>query len=115
MKILGIRFCAVSNDAEPLARVFDGLGLSRMTADDSDTFTGAIFEAGDSWIEIWPEGPDMPSGVMLQLVVDDADAFAMNAKSNGLDPQGPVDAHGERIYYLMAPSGLQMSFQSKLE
>ena len=75
---------------------------------------GAVFPAADSWIEIWPEGPEMPAGIMLQIVVDDADAFAAHAKTNGLDPQGPMDAHGERIYYLKAPSGLQISFQSSL-
>ena len=37
-----------------------------------------------------------------------------NAKTNGLEPHGPMDAHGERIYYLKSPSGLNMSFQSKL-
>ncbi len=30
------------------------------------------------------------------------------------DPQGPVDAHGERICYVEAPTGLAISFQSKL-
>jgi len=48
-------------------------------------------------------------------VVDDAAAFAAHAKKNGLDPQGPVDAHGERIYFLQAPSGLPITFQSTLK
>ena len=117
MQILGIRFCAVSDDAEPLAKMFDGLGLERMNTGgkDDEKFTGSIFPAGNSWIEIWPDGPEMPVGIMLQLVVDDADAFAENAKKDGFEPTGPMDAHGERIYYLMGPSGLQMSFQSRLE
>ncbi len=51
---------------------------------------------------------------MLQLVVDDADAYAEKAKAGGLSPQGPMDAHGERIYFLTLPGGLQMSFQSRL-
>ena len=78
-------------------------------------FTGAIFPAGDSWIELWPESESMPATVMLQLVVDDADAFAVTARNNGLEPKGPFDEHGERIFYVTAPNGLPMSFQSRLE
>jgi len=57
----------------------------------------------------------MPKGIMLQIIVDDADAWAVRAKENGLDPKGPIDEYGERIYYLQAPGGLPVSFQSKLE
>lgn len=116
MEVIGIRFCSVSKDAESLAGFFDALGLPQtdMGAAESDAFPGAIFPARDSWIEVWKNGPDMPEGIMLQIVVDDADAFAEHARSNGLDPQGPMDAHGERIYFLQAPTGLQMSFQSAL-
>ncbi len=124
MKFLGIRFCSVSKDAEDLARFLgaSGLGLPErdMTAameGDTEAFQGAVFPvdgADTSWVEIWPEGPGMPAGVMLQVLVDDADAWAAHAKSNGLEPHGPMDAHGERIYFLKAPSGLQMSFQSRL-
>jgi len=56
----------------------------------------------------------MPAGIMLQIVVDDADAWAENARKNGLEPSGPIDDHGERIYYLKAPGGLPISFQSTL-
>jgi hypothetical protein len=118
VKVLGIRFCTVNDEAESLAHFFDSLGMPRqmmaMPENVMDGFAGAVFPAGESWIEMWQVGPDMPAGVMLQVVVDDADAFAQHAKTNGLSPQGPVDAHGERIYYLQAPTGLQMSFQSKL-
>lgn len=54
----------------------------------------------------------MPAGVMLQLMVDDADAFAAHAKGQGLELQRPMDAHGERIYFLKAPWGRRVSFQS---
>ena len=118
MKVLSIRFCAVDPEAESLAAFFDKLGLARRDMGDCGaaeaSFSGAVFPAGDSWIELWPDGPDMPAGTMLQVVVDDADAFAENAKQNGLDPQGPMDAHGERIYFIDTPTGLQLSFQSKL-
>ncbi len=43
-----------------------------------------------------------------------ADEFAKNAKLNGVEAYGPVDAHGERIYYIKTPSGVNMSFQSKV-
>lgn len=116
MKVLAIRFCSVSDEAEPLAKFFDGLGMPRKEHDHGgDGFSGAIFPAGDSWIEVWNSGPEMPAGTILQIVVDDADAFAKHARDNGLSPQGPVDAHGERIYFVQAPGGLQVSFQSKLE
>jgi hypothetical protein len=118
MNVLGIRFCSVSAEAESLATFLDGLGLSRMDLSahgvSTEPFGGAIFPAGTSWIEIWPQGPEMPAGVMLQIVVDDADAFAAHARANGLEPQGPTDAHGERIYFLQAPSRLPIAFQSKL-
>ena len=80
----------------------------------SDVFSGAVFPAGESWIEMWPQSQEMPAGIMLQIVVDDADEMAARARENGLEPQGPTDAHGERIYYVQAPTGLPVSFQSKL-
>ena len=117
MKVLGIRFCSVLKEAERLADFFaGGLGLPDMDLGaDGAEITGAIFPAGDSWVEIWKQGPDMPAGVMLQIVVDDADALAEQAKANGVDLSGPVDAHGERIYYTKAPGGLSVSFQSHLD
>ena len=118
MRFLGIRFCSVSAQAEELAKFFgEGLGLQAKElphADPSQDFFGAVFPAGDSWIEVWKDGPEMPAGIMLQIIVDDADTWAERAKSNGLDPHGPIDEHGERIYYLMAPGGLSVSFQSKI-
>ena len=119
MKVLGIRFCCVSEEAEPLASFLgEGLGLPQQewqSEPTSEGFAGAVFPATDSWIEVWPAGPQMPAGIMLQIVVDDADAWAARARAGGLSPQGPTDAHGERIYYLDGPGGLPVSFQSKLD
>lgn len=117
MNVLAIRFCSVSPEAEPLARFLDALGLPRRPFEAGELpggegFNGAIFPAGSSWIEVWPAGEGMPPGVMLQVVVDDADAFAEHARQHGLQPEGPMDAHGERIYFVQAPGGLQISFQS---
>jgi hypothetical protein len=124
VKVHGIRFCSVSGEARELAEFLGRLGLDRYEVEDSETatrgmsgeaeFLGALFPAGESGIEVWPEGPELPSGVLLQLLVDDATAFAANAKRNGLNPQGPVDAHGERIYFLQAPSGIPITIQSPL-
>jgi hypothetical protein len=117
MNPLGFRFCLVSDEAEALAATFDKLGFTRRPLegiDQNETFAGAIFEAGSSWIEIWPCAPGMPAGQMLQCVVADADAVAANAREAGLRPGGPTDAHGERIYFVSAPGGLQLSFQSAL-
>ena len=119
MKFLGIRFCSVTPDGEQLAMFLsDGLGLPQAEMGShapSTEFAGAVFPAGESWIEVWEDSPEMPPGIMLQIVVDDADAWAARARKNGLEPQGPTDAHGERIYYLQAPGGLAVSFQSKLK
>jgi len=116
MKVLGIRFCSVSKEAEELAGFFaNGLGLPQLDmGDDGTQFNGAIFPAGDSWVEVWQQGPQMPAGTMLQIVVDDADEVAKAAKGTGIAVSGPVDAHGERIYYSEAPGGLSVSFQSRL-
>lgn len=86
-------------------------------SEDGAPFSGAVFlaGAGESWVEVWPEGPGMPAVIMSQIVVADADAWADNARKNGLEPNGPMDAHRERIYYLQAPGGLAISLQSKLE
>ncbi|MCL7965687.1 MAG: hypothetical protein M8857_01125 [marine benthic group bacterium] len=124
VKVLGIRFCSVSSEAGELADFLGRLGLVRSETGGSgeetegpsvdSEFEGALFSAGSSGIEVWPEGPELPSGVLLQVLVDDATAFAANAKRNGLAPQGPVDVHGERIYFLQAPSGIPITIQSPL-
>jgi hypothetical protein len=121
MKVLGIRFCTVTRQAEDLADFLaNGLGLELRGGSalpdlqKAEVFTGAVFPAGEgSWIEMWPEGPGMPAGIMLQIVVDDADAWAEQARKNGLNPMGPADSHGERIYFLKAPSKLTVTIQSK--
>lgn len=80
-----------------------------------EDFSGAVFAADENnWIEFWAEIDGLPKGLMLQLVVDNADEFADYAKKNHLNPQGPVEAHGEKIYYLQTPTGLPISFQSKI-
>lgn len=118
MKVLALRYCSVSADAGAQAAFFDALGLPRMEIPDfglgTDGFGGAIFPAGDSWIELWPAGPQMPSGLMLQIIVDDVDAFIAAAREKGLEAQGPHEAHGERIFHLKAPGGLSISIQSAL-
>ena len=108
MKVLGIRYCSVSPDSSSLATFFDALGLSRKDLSEfgigDEPFSGAVFPAGESWIELWPQGPEMPTSAMLQIGVDNSEEFAENARANGLRPQGPMNAHGERIYMLQAPS-----------
>ena len=118
MELKSIRFVAVSPEADQLVE-FLGLGLGfpcvakPLQEGNPDSPQGGMFHAGDSRIEIWPEGEGMPAGIMLQVEVDDADAFAEHARTQGLEPQGPMEAHGERIYYLLAPGGLAMTFQSR--
>lgn len=113
MKLLGIRFCAVAEEAVPMSEFFTkGLGLSERDLGGGDAFNGCVIPAGEtSWVEIWQKGENMPAGLMLQLVVDDADAVAANARKQGIDVQGPMEAHGEKIYFAVAPGGLSVSFQ----
>lgn len=126
MKVLGIRFCKVAakDDAKALAQMLgeNGLGLTPTEMGDGADFNGAVFPVDDagaqglgSWVEFWPAGEGMPEMVMLQIVVDDADAYAQQARQNGLNVKGPDDAHGERIYYLEGAGGLPISFQSKIK
>jgi len=115
MSILGIRFCNVSEQSNDDVEFFEKkLGLINSLTT-SDEFSGGVFSTQDksSWVECWQASEQMPPGIMLQLVVEDADKFAEKAKSNGVEAYGPVDAHGERIYYIKTPSGINMSFQSK--
>jgi hypothetical protein len=119
MTATAMRLCCVSEQAEALVVTFDRLGLNRRPIADcnpspGEGFRGAIYAIGNGWIEVWPAGEGMPAGIMIQLVVDDADAVAAAAREGGLAPQGPMDAHGERIYLLAAPGGLQLAFQSPL-
>ena len=116
MQVLGIRFCAVADEAQEMAEFFTrGLGLPERDLGGGDDFHGAVIPAGTSWIEIWQKSADMPVGLMLQIVVDDADAVAETAKRNGVDVQGPMEAHGEKIYFGVAPGGLSVSFQQIVE
>ncbi len=121
MSVLGIRFCTVKqkDDAEGLAGFLGKKGWEFGERDMSDAeaegFSGAVFPAGEaSWTEIWTAGEQMPETTMLHIVVDDADAYAEKAKANGVEVQGPMDAHGERIYFSEAPGGLQVAVLSKL-
>jgi SAM-dependent methyltransferase len=119
MQLQSIRFCAITPEADQLVE-FLGLGLGfpceakPLVGSDPDSPQGGIFRAGESRIEVWPDGEGMPAGIMLQVIVDDAEEFAAHARANGLQPQGPMEAHGEKIYFLMAPGGLAVTFQSKL-
>lgn len=116
MKVLGIRFCAVADEAEQMANFFTrGLGLPERDLGGGTGFHGAVIPAGTSWVEIWQKTADMPAGLMLQIVVDDADAVAATAKENGIEVSGPMEAHGEKIYFAVAPGGLSVSFQEVVE
>jgi hypothetical protein len=121
MELKSIRFCAISPQADELVE-FLGLGLgfpcvARPLKDgDPESPQGGIFHAGDgSWIEVWPEGENMPQGVMLQVVVDEADDFAEHAKANGIRMRGPMEANGEKIYFALGPGGLALTIQSPLD
>ncbi|QIG79125.1 VOC family protein [Stakelama tenebrarum] len=121
MTVLGIRFCTVRPDEEARALAqflgADGLGLAeRDLGMDAPEFAGAVFPAGEhSWAEIWAASEAMPEGVMLHIIVGDADAYAERARNNGIALQGPVDAHGERIYFAQAPGGLAIAILSRTD
>jgi hypothetical protein len=124
VKVLGIRFCKVAKaeDAKALAALLgeNGFGLTAVDMGVSEGFTGAVFPVDEgaksglgSWIEFWAASENMPEMTMLQIVVDNADAWAERARENGLEIKGPDDAHGERIYYLEGAGGLPVAFLSK--
>lgn len=125
MKVLGVRFCKVihADNARGLAAMLgeNGFGLKPVDMGAAEEFNGAVFPVDDapqgegSWIEIWPAGEAMPEMTMLQIVVDDADAWAERARKNGVEVKGPDDAHGERIYYMEGPGGTQVAFLSKAD
>ena len=53
------------------------LGLPESDLGGGHGFNGCVIPARDaSWVEIWQKGEDMPVGLMLQLIVDDAKAVA---------------------------------------
>ncbi|MFD2670168.1 VOC family protein [Marinicrinis sediminis] len=113
MKLIGIRYVDVVEEQEKMAAFFEKqLGLGNAW-DQQELFQGSIYKAGDSWMEFWQKSDQMPAGAMLQLIVDDANAFAEHARQNGLSPHGPVTQHGEIIYYLTAPNGMPVTLQSK--
>ena len=122
MTVLGIRFCTVKpeEEARGIAEFMGPKGWSfgerDMGAEHSDGFQGAVFPAGDtSWTEIWAASEHMPETTMLHVIVDDADSYAEQAKANGVAVNGPMDMHGERIYFSEAPGGLQVAVISKLD
>lgn len=123
MKVIGHRFVHVApaEDAGGFNGMLQKLGLAPMDlretlGDAVDAFEGESYTAGSdaSMIQVWAAGEQMPAGTMLQIIVDDAEAYAENARANGLEPQGPFDMHGERVFMLTAPSGMPVSFQSAL-
>ncbi|ATI42907.1 hypothetical protein CBW24_13455 [Pacificitalea manganoxidans] len=117
MQLLGVRFCLVADpeQAESVADALTGLGLSNLIDAGVGPFAGAIFSASDdSWAEFWPSQPGMTEGVVLQFVVDDADAFAARALRQGMSVEGPVTVYGERIYFTVLPGGLAASFHSRV-
>ena len=75
MKLLGIRFCCVDEKAKEISAFLnEGFDLTN-NIDSTEAFAGGVFanEDGNSWVEVWQSSKDMPEGIMLQLVVDDAD------------------------------------------
>lgn len=121
MTVLGIRFCTVKpeKEARDLAAFLgsDGWDFSErdISPDAGQEFQGAVFPAGKaSWTEIWAASEHMPETTMLHIIVDNADSYAERAKKNGITVSGPMDMHGERVYFSEAPGGLQIAVMSTL-
>lgn len=120
MTLLGIRYCSVqpADDARALAKMLGAEGWGFAETDlgiAGDAFAGAVFPAGEaSWIELWAAAPGLPEGMMLQIVVDDADRYAAQARARGIEVAGPTDAHGERIYTCRGPGGVSIAVLSAL-
>ncbi|MCB0825768.1 MAG: hypothetical protein KDC26_06225 [Armatimonadetes bacterium] len=114
MKVLGYRFCMTLDEHAPMLDFFDKLGLKRkeLPPEITDEFPGAIYPAGESWVEIWQAGEQMPAGTMLQIFVDDVHAFVTEGRANGLEMSDPSEMHGEMVSFTTAPNGMFVSVQS---
>lgn len=112
MKPTSIRLVLVS-DAFSELEDFYVRKLGFDTEADAHGMTGAVIDAGGSRLEVWAAGPDMPAGRMLQIVVEDVDGWADQARANGAELQGPFEAHGERMYALTAPDGMPVTVQAQ--
>lgn len=111
MEIKGIRFCEVHSQSAPLRDILKTAGFSPR----SDVSGGDIFPTREnSWIELWDETPGMPAGIMLQILVDDVDIWAAQAKERGLELAGPFDQHNERMFMFSTPTGFQITVQSEI-
>ena len=112
MDIKSIRFCEVHGNSSALRETLKTAGFSpREGVAGGDVF-GTL---GDSWIELWDQTPDMPAGIMLQIIVEDAQAWADQARERGVEIHGPFDAHGERMFMLGNSTGMQITVQSKIQ
>ena len=121
MTVLGIRFCTVKpeKEARDLAAFLgsDGWNFAErgMSTEAAEGFQGAVFPAGKaSWTEIWSASEHMPETTMLHVIVDNADNYAERARDNGITVSGPMDMHGERVYFSEAPGGFQIAVMSAL-
>ena len=114
MSVKRIRFCQVNDNNDEMVKFFDALGLVRKSDCEPSTVSGAIFEAGDNWLEQWQSSEEMPAGLILQLEVDDADVYASNLQEQGYELYGPMEQHGEKMYFVTAPNGLQLAVLNKL-
>lgn len=123
MTIQGIRYCQVLNaqSAEDFAQWLGEKGWGfepREMPKLAEGFQGAVFasarDSDKTWAEIWPEGEGMDQGTMLQIVVDDANAYAEQARANGIEVHGPVEMFGERICFAQSPDGTKVAVLSKI-
>lgn len=113
MKPTSIRLCQVSAEYPALKDFYvRQLGFDPAPSDHEEE--GVLIEAGGSRLELWPASDAMPAGTMLQITVDDADAWAEQARANGAELHGPFEAHGERMYALTSPDGRPVTVQSTL-
>ncbi|MFD2168054.1 VOC family protein [Thalassotalea euphylliae] len=109
MTVKSIRFCHVTEQSEKFIQLLNDIGVKQK---DVDCGNGAIFDAGESWVEIWQQNDEMPAGTMLQIIVDDINYYAQHAREHGVELQGPFEQHGEKIFFTQSPDGLPISIQS---
>ena len=115
MTIKGIRFCLVADEAELIAEQMmdkDGFAAEN-SGGPQGNFSGAVFQAGDSRIEVWPGAEAMRPVSMLHIVVASANEWSEKARGAGARIKGPFSAHGECIYSLELPGEMVVSVQSK--
>ncbi|RWZ54949.1 hypothetical protein EQV77_12550 [Halobacillus fulvus] len=69
-------------------------------------------KVNDEPVRKWEEG--QPKNAALEIMVDDAEAFAKMASSSGAKLYGPVIESGKKVYSILKPNRMPIKIHSPL-